>query len=72
MDFYGKVGGDDRLEAYEAAGRIYGYHESEMPWLIDSARVLHRIVSKQDQIAWFIEMGKPSRLIRPEDFERGD
>lgn len=64
-----------RLEAYEAAARIYGYPVSEHGRLIRGAITLHRLVHKIDKIDWFAELGQAFRSVRaiPEEaFFDGD
>lgn len=61
------VSGMPRLEAYERMGRLNGYGDGALAWLIPAAASLHRLVAKQDTVDWQIETGKRYRDVTIED-----
>jgi len=60
-----------RLEGYEAAFRLFGYPVDQREWLIGGAVMLHRLVSKQDEVNWWQECGKSYAMIGPGDVADG-
>lgn len=56
-----------RLEAFEAALRLYQYPEAMWAWLTDGACLLMRLAHKIEEIDWYAELGKPFSAISPED-----
>ena len=65
-------GGLPRLEGYAAAFSLHGYPESVRYWLIRGAVMLHRLMTKQDEVNWRQECGKDYRHIGPGDVTDGD
>lgn len=59
--------GAPRHDRYEATARREGLPDDLIPWLVSGAAMLHRLVTKQDEVEWIKECGKPYRYIGPED-----
>ncbi len=56
-----------RLDGYRAALELYEYPQAHHAWLVSGALTLHKLINKQDTVAWQLETGKLMSDIRPED-----
>jgi hypothetical protein len=66
------MGGAPRIEGYEAALRLHGWPRRHWSWLTTTAVQLHRLITKQDQVNWKLELGKRFADVTPEDVTDGD
>jgi hypothetical protein len=57
------MSGAPRLDGYSAAVELHGYPPELRSWLVQGAAMLARLISKQDQVDWLRELGKPMRYV---------
>jgi len=56
-----------RLEAMRAALDMDSVPRRLWPWYVNGARLLHRLIHRQEEIDWWSERGKPVSAISIED-----
>jgi len=58
-------------QSYKIVLDAHGYPDSDHGWLMQTAGLLHRLLSKVESVNWIQECGKSYRDITPEDVTDG-